>query len=38
MLRRDLSLQELFGELVERAFALSLRWDDRQVSATSRAC
>jgi hypothetical protein len=31
MLRRDLSLQELFGELVERAFALSLRWDDRQV-------
>jgi hypothetical protein len=26
-----LSLQELFGELVERAFALSLRWDDRQV-------
>jgi hypothetical protein len=24
-------LQELFGELVERAFALSLRWDDRQV-------
>lgn len=31
MLQRDLSLQELFGELVERAFALSLRWDDRQV-------
>jgi hypothetical protein len=31
MLRRDLSLQELFGELVERAFALSLRWDDWQV-------
>lgn len=31
MLDRNLSLQQLFGELVERAFALSLRWDDRQV-------
>lgn len=31
MLNRDLSLQQLFGDLVERAFALSLRWDDRQV-------
>lgn len=31
MLDRSLSLQQLFGELVERAFALSLRWDDRQV-------
>jgi len=31
MLRRDQSLQELFGELVERAFVYSMRWHDRQV-------
>ncbi|GIV06898.1 MAG: hypothetical protein KatS3mg017_0100 [Fimbriimonadales bacterium] len=31
MLNPNVSLQQLFGEFVERAFALSLRWDDRQV-------